>query len=44
MFLVALRNFVLITSADNKEEEEEEKEEEERVKLNCQTQASKYTK
>ena len=26
------------------EEEEEEKEEEERVKLNCQTQASKYTK
>ena len=26
------------------DEEEEEKEEEERVKLNCQTQASKYTK
>ena len=26
------------------EEEEEEKEEEERVKLDCQTQASKYTK
>ena len=29
---------------EEEEEEEEQKEEEERVRLNCQTQASKYTK